>query len=600
MFLSMYKQGKFLARGAISNQYNREQRFETHLLFDLFYAAKDFETFYKTACFARIFMNDGMFTTAFTAAVKYRSDCQCVGLPMISEIYPNLFFESRAIQQAQNIKMTRGADTGISTYIIPANYSSKYMYPYVDDEYKMDYYIEDADLNAYYYYFRMTSPFWLDTNRRKEVRGECYFFIHKQLMARYNLERRSNAISRIASFDWNKPIYPLYFSNLMYSNGVPVPTRHKYASLPYHKYNYLKDIFTLENRIMDAIDSGYLMDTDGRKIDIYTPGGLNMLANVIEGNGASCNSRYYGMYDALVRNVLGFSYEKPNQNISIPSALEFHATNMRDPAFYMLYSRIMSFFYRYKRNVPKYSEEELKLPGVKFESVTNVEKLYTYFGKCDTVINNAVAVKTATEGSQFVMKARRPCLNYQPFMYNFTINSDAKMDATLSIFLGPAYDDVKDDMVYLQKFYHQFVQMDQFNVSLVPGPNNIQRSSSESMFTTSNMMEAEYFHSKLNKAVSGSEPFVYSEVDRSFPERLTLPKGRRGGMMYKMFFFLSTVNGNDPDMCLNPTVDKFPQKRALGFPLDRPMPYTWNYTIPNMYFKNVFIYHNTNREGMNY
>ncbi|XP_034185501.2 hexamerin 70c [Osmia lignaria lignaria] len=599
-FLWMYKRGMFLSRGAISNQYNHEQRYEMQLLFDLFYTAKDFETFYKTACFARIFMNDGMFTMAFTTAVNYRSDCQCVRLPMISEIYPNLFFESRVIQQAHYLKMIRGTEVQERTYIIPANYSSKYMYPYVDYEYKLDYYIEDADLNAYYYYFRMASPIWLNNNKRKEICGECYFFIHKQLMARYNLERRSNDISRIASFDWNKPVYPLYFSNLMYSNGVAVPKRHKYASLPFHKYNYLTEVFTLENRIMDAIDSGYLIDTEGRKIDIYTPGGLNMLANVIEGNGASCNRRYYGMYDAVVRNILGFSFDKPNQNVSIPSALEMHATNMRDPAFYMLYSRIMSFFFRYKKNQPQYTEEELVLPGVEFEFVSNVDKLYTYFDKCDTVINNAVAVDTFTNGKKFVMKARRPCLNYQPFMYNFTINSKTKMDATLSIFLGPAYDDVKDDMVYLKKFYYQFMQMDQFNVTLVPGPNNIQRSSSESSLTTSNMMEADYFYSKLNKAISGSEPFVYSEEDRSFPEHLTLPRGRTGGMKYKMFFFLSTVNGNDPTMCLNPAADKFPQKKSLGFPLDRPMPDTWNYSIPNMFFKDVYIYEIPKGEGMNY
>lgn len=98
----------FLARNAIFTPYNSEQLYEMRMLFDLFYSAKDFQTFYKTACFARLNMNDGMFTTAFTAAVFYRNDCKYMRLPAIYEIYPNLFFDSNVIQEAQYIKMTRG------------------------------------------------------------------------------------------------------------------------------------------------------------------------------------------------------------------------------------------------------------------------------------------------------------------------------------------------------------------------------------------------------------------------------------------------------------------------------------------------------------
>lgn len=98
---------------------------------------------------------------------------------------------------------------------------------------------------------------------------------------------------------------------------------------------------------MDAIDSGYLIDEYGKKIDIYTPEGLNMLGNVIEGNSDSINMKFYGMYDALGRDILGFNLDFQNKNNLIPSALQSYSTSMRDPAFYMFYKKILNYFLRY-------------------------------------------------------------------------------------------------------------------------------------------------------------------------------------------------------------------------------------------------------------
>lgn len=103
-------------------------------------------------------------------------------------------------------------------------------------------------------------------------------------------------------------------------------------------------------RIMDAIDSGLMRDEEGKSINIYGPEGLNLIANAIEGNIDSCNRRFYGMYEALARDILGFSVGYQNENKMIPSAMQSDCTSLRDPAFYMLYKRIMSYFFRYDCN----------------------------------------------------------------------------------------------------------------------------------------------------------------------------------------------------------------------------------------------------------
>lgn len=111
-----------------------------------------------------------------------------------------------------------------------------------------------------------------------------------------------------------------------------------------------------------------------------------------------------------------------------------------------------------------YSQSELALPGVKFDSV-NIDKLTTYFDYCETLINNAVAVENFNRGVSLRLKARRLCLNYKPFTYKFNINSDKEMKAVLKIFIGPDFKFVEQDYVYLQKYFYYFVEMDQFVVN---------------------------------------------------------------------------------------------------------------------------------------
>ncbi|XP_020280010.1 hexamerin-like [Pseudomyrmex gracilis] len=609
-FLYLYKQG-MLNRNAIYSPYYEEQREEMKILFKLFYCAKDFQTFYKTAAWARLYMNDGIFTSAFTAAVFYRPDCKYMRLPAPYEIYPNLFFDSDVIQQSHDIKMTRGLGSAnidnVDSYMIYANYSGNMARPYFDDEYKLDYWMEDPSLNAYYYYLREVMPFWLDIkdikdlDMPKDFRGYFYYFQHKQLLNRYYLERRSNDLSNIEDFDWNKPFYPGYYSTLMYNNGILMPQRSRYENIPFYKYKYLKEIEALEMRLMNAIDLGYVYDKNGKQVNIYTPEGLNILANLIEGNMDSCNPRFYGNYDALARNILGFNFDYKDKNKMIPSALQSYSTSMRDPGFYRMLKRIFKmFFLRYKKYMPYYNQNELIFPGIKFESV-NMDKLVTYFDNYDTFINNAISVENFKDGMKLRVKARRFCLNYKPFTYRFKINSDKETKAMLKIFLGPSFDDDNiNDMQYLRDYSKFFVEMDKFIVTLKQGSNTIERRSSDSAYTMPDMMSSDMFWTKLEKAISGNEPFTYYEKIFNYPERLTLPKGKPEGMRFKMFFYLSPLDETKMSYVELPIFGKMMlDGKPFGFPFDRPM-YMWKSSMPNMMMKDVYIYHTTESEKANF
>ncbi|KAG7210287.1 hypothetical protein KM043_011831 [Ampulex compressa] len=603
-FLYFYKQG-VLYRDAIFSLFNEDHLFEVERLYKLFYDAKDFQTFYRTAAWARIKMNYGVFVSAFTAAVFFRPDCKYIRLPAPYEINPNLYFDSTVIQKAHHVKMMRGTKAGMENtdnYLIHTNYTGLFTRALQDEEYKLDYFMEDVSLNTFYYYYRHVLPFWLnskDYNIPKEIRGYLYSYIHQQLISRYYLERISNDLGDIEDFDYYKRFYPGYYSTLMYNNGIFMPQRERVTAAPYYKYKYLKQIDILENRIMNAIDLGYVYDKEGKQVQIYTPEGLNILGNIIEGNVDSTNRRFYGMYDALARDILGYNFDYKYKNRVIPSALQSYSTSMRDPAFYRLYKRIMTFFLRYKKNLPAYTQNELVFPGVKFESV-HMDKLMTYFDTCDTLINNAVTVQNFKEGMALRIKARRSCLNYKPFTYRINVNSEKETKAVLRIFLGPAnYDqqyEGQTDYSYLRKYYQYFVELDKFVVTLKSGTNTIERRSSESFLTVPDMMSSDIYYEKIQEAVNGNEPFIYEEKMFGFPERLTLPRGKPEGMRFKMFFYLSPYDETKVTKYELPVFGKlYFDGKPFGYPLDRPM-YPWKFYTPNMYFKDVYIYHA--KEGM--
>lgn len=107
----------------------------------------------------------------------------------------------------------------------------------------------------------------------------------------------------------------------------------------------LQDVHT---RISDAIDRGYIVDMNGKHINIYdTVDGFNHLSNVIQGNADSVNPEYYGNLDYLYRKILGMSsIQVMAKHMTVPSTLELFSTCLRDPVFYGMYKTIATHWMR--------------------------------------------------------------------------------------------------------------------------------------------------------------------------------------------------------------------------------------------------------------
>lgn len=249
-------------------------------------------------------------------------------------------------------------------------------------------------------------------------------------------------------------------------------------------------IHDLHTRISTAIDLGYVVDSYGNHVKLYTKQGLNVLGNIVQGNGDSVNVQLYGQLDLLVRKVLGFGYESNVKYQVVPSALQMWSTSLRDPVFFSIYKTILDYYhkyvlflymicvrkkkklqlkayvfllYRYKENLPKYTTEELNFPGVSIESVT-VDKLITYFDHFESMLNNGVSIQSHAKAKNTMIKARQYRLNHKPFTYHIVVNSDKNVKGMVRIFLGPKYDEFGHE-VDLVHNYMNFMQMDEFVVN---------------------------------------------------------------------------------------------------------------------------------------
>lgn len=73
----------------------------------------------------------------------------------------------------------------------------------------------------------------------------------------------------------------------------------------------------------------------------------------------------------------------------LPSALEMYQTTLRDPAFYMIWKRILKLFTLWSTYLDVYKPEELAYPAVNIQKV-EVDRLVTYFEYTYLNVTNAL------------------------------------------------------------------------------------------------------------------------------------------------------------------------------------------------------------------
>ncbi|KAF5294361.1 hypothetical protein FQR65_LT10814 [Abscondita terminalis] len=591
-FLRMYEKG-LLPMDAIYGLFYDTHLEEAAALFKVLYFAKDFDTFYKTACWARYHINQGVFLYALSIALQNRQDTYEMVLPPIYEVNPYYFFNTEVVQKAQRYKQL---GKPVPDFHFQANYSGWYMN--VHPEQALSYFMEDVGIAAYYYFYNLYRPCWMDIEElgvNTYKRGEQYYYFYQQLIARFYLERLSNHFGEIGSYDYEDAFETGYYPSMTYPNGVQFPQRPNWAKFFTNYYNHgqsfsMKGLYPFayyrvmdyERRIRDAIDVGYVIASDGKHVNIYTPEGFNILADILEANPQAVNLQYYGHLLVFARHLIGYTQQPLDQYKTVPSALENFETSLRDPGFWQLYKRLILHFQNYKSNLPSYTRDELNFAGVKVEGI-EVDRLVTFFDNFDIDISNVVYVNDDEfQDNDWDIHVRQFRLNHKPFTYKINVTSADVNEAVVRVFIGPKWDEY-GRFIEIEDNRLNFVEIDRFTRTLQVGKNLIVRDSEELLFND----DRTTFKQLYDKTEAAKKP-------HAFPKRYLLPKGRASGQTFYMYVIVSPYKPLVLDKdAIVPVVGLGVERLddfALGFPFDRPINKR-DFYVPNSYFQNVMVNH---------
>lgn len=342
------------------------------------------------------------------------------------------------------------------------------------------------------------------------------------------------------------------------------------------------------------------------------------MGNFIQSNPDSPTTRFSGYFTILAKTLLGGSFDNRHNHpdFVVPSVLEHFETSLRDPVFYQLYKKIISYYWLFQDKLPSYTHSEIGFDGIRIESV-EVDKLITYFDVHDSDITNVVDVEMVSEqktdllkfgwisqyeGHEIYVKARQYRLNHLPFTFKLNVVSDKSVPSVVRVFIGPKYDEYGYP-IDVNENRENFVALDTFRYDLVSGNNVITRNSQEFTWFVKDRTTYYELYKWVMSAYNGQTTFTLdmTEAHNGFPNRLMLPRGSKGGYPFQFFFIITPYHAPKVEQysTFEYTISagvgsgaRYLDTLPFGYPFDRRIDRTVWYT-PNMYYYDVNIFHKT-------
>ncbi|XP_016956498.2 larval serum protein 1 beta chain-like [Drosophila biarmipes] len=679
-FFEAYKAHALLPKGEFFGALAMSHAKQARGLFNFFYYAKDWETFKANVAWARMHVNEGMFVYALTLAVIHRNDFHGLVLPSIYEIFPQFFFNSKFVYEAEKfdyemwMKMTmyekEYLDVYYKTHSHSYGYGNMYQssdYTYIKDfktwqwwklmglgehwysndkfilreninefyqeskwlsmmkdvkkfympvdytsdlniyneESKLSYFTEDLGWNAYWYYLNMDYSFFLDGKTfelQNDRRGEWWLYNVHQLLSRYYMERLSHGFGEIPEFSWYHQIEMGYDPQMIYYNGIGYSFRKNYYEMEtYANFDMLDKITGFMKRVHNIVEMGYYKTADGHMIDLRKPESVEFIGNMMQGNIDAMDKMFYQFWYMLAH--MYFADADYHQMDVYPNVMLNFETMMRDPMYYMFYKSIAQVYFQFMHYLPKYTKEQLLMPGVTVKHV-EVSDLTTYFDLVDFDVTNMLNEKMVFQDGKFVwdksLFARQMRLNHKPFTYTYTIESEKAEKVVVRAFLGPKFDEF-GKLISLTENRMNFMEIDEFSYELKAGTNTITRKSSEFYWTAKDRTTYTelYYYTMMAYEGKYAFPLDISEPHCAFPDRLVLPMGWKKGMPMQMFFMVVPYVAPAHEQfstfdytysCGIGSGARYVDSMPFGYPFDREID-EYEFFVPNMYFKDVTIFH---------
>ncbi|XP_053610975.1 hexamerin-like [Plodia interpunctella] len=554
-----------IPKGEIFSEFDNGHWAEMQAIYKVLLYAKDFDTFYNVAAWARQNVNCGLFVNAIYLAILNRRDTSKLSIPAPYELLPNYFIGKDVIIKASNILAGQDVtqiedvkDEG-NAYVIDANYTAN-----VNDneeDSKLAYFREDIGLNSYYFLRKLRLGSWLNAPLDLSNKyGESMYQMMKQFAARYDLERYANNLPILDSIDWDSEV-KTYDPLLIYSNGNEFA--HRIFDIDIIGNNEIELIKGIENNI-DAVIS-HMRQSGYQKEQI-----LNNLIEILVTSNKS--------YETMARQLLGNGMEASRQL----SVLDHLMTTLRDPVFWRLNKKIVEIIDNALSLLPAYSRNELYFPGVEINNI-ETKKIMTQFDNFQFDITDAL--KSNDKDINFQLKINQPRLNHKSFIIKLNVSSLVTQKGLVKLYLGPKM--APGELVSNKNL---FVLLDMFEINLKLGNNVISRSSEEMKAFSDDFVSLQDLRKKIEDAEFGLDSLPLNTVDSQigYPSRLILPKGTPEGLPILIFAFIAPFTKAKTINVL--TNSEFNSAiLSPGYPLDLAIEDHQLFNLPNCMIKDVVI-----------
>ncbi|GFY61043.1 hemocyanin A chain [Trichonephila inaurata madagascariensis] len=569
---------------------------EAKRLIEIFYSAKDFDDFVLLAEQARTFVNSTLFAFAAEVAILHRADSRGIIVPPIQEIFADRFVPADTLIRAFSVATTKPAGDE-SDVIIDVQETGNIL----DPEYKLAYYREDIGVNAHHWHWHVVYPSVYDSKffgKKKDRTGELFYYMHQQMCARYDCERLSNGLTRMVPFhNFEEPLegYAAHLTHI--ASGRHYAPRPDGLAMTDLRLVDVQDMQRWTERILEAIHLGKVIDSEGNDIILDEETGADILGSLIESNLESKNRQFYGNLHNWGHVMMAYIHDPDGRFRETPGVMTDTATSLRDPIFYRFHRFIDNVFQEYKKTLPVYSRDNLTFPDIEITEskvnakITNV--IHTFIREDELELTHCMNF-----GSPGSVKARYHHLDHESFSYiiNANNNGSEEKKGTVRIFLAPKYDEL-GNVISLDEQRRLYIEMDKFDTDLRPGKNIIVRSSTDSTVTISSTYT-------FKELLHGED----LEEDRSefcscgWPQHLLVPKGSNKGMVFDLFVMITDAEKdkvptsgkklcNDALSYCGVMDEKYPDKRAMGYPFDRTITAQSHeeFITPNMKISNITV-----------
>nr|AAG00991.1 prophenoloxidase II [Armigeres subalbatus] len=577
-------------RGAFSLFNDKHRKRAAGALIALFMRQPDVETLMAVGSYASDRLNPMLFQYSLAVAVQNREDTKDLNIPSLLQLFPDQFVDPATFPRAREEGSVIQASDRMVVNIEP-NFTASDR----EEEQRMAFFREDIGVNSHHWHWHLVYPGdGPDSVVRKDRRGELFYYMHQQLIARYNVDRFCARLSRVRNLSNYRVAVPEgYYPKLIRSvNNRAYPARPQNQILG--SVDRVDDnvIFTVtdlerwEKRISSSIDQGLVMGTNGERVMLTEENGTDINGNLMEPNSLSINRQIYGSLHGNVHNVIAYSHDPDNRFLEDYGVMGEVTTAMRDPTFYRCHVQIDDMFRRHKGLLNPYAANQLGNNGIRVQSIgvqlsrrnAPANTLLTYWQRSQ--IDLAAGLDFGPQGNVFAAFTH---LQHAPFNFRVEVNtSGAVRRGTLRIWLGPKTDERGIGLTHQEEQRLMFIELDKFNVTLNPGENSIVRRSDQSSVTIP-------YEVTFRSIAVASQPVlvVYRFCGCGWPSQLVIPKGLPEGMPFDLFAMLTDYTEDSVEQELDENVDcndshsfcglrdrLYPDRRPMGYPFDRRMPNT--------------------------